>query len=123
MDGRVDDVQRIEQAITTDSTKGNSIYLPMRWGKMKPVLPIASGGLQPAQVGSLIDRMGSNICAQFGGGCHGHPGGTTAGAKAIRQALDAKLAGVPLQEYARTHLELQQAIDKWGTAVKRGGGE
>ena len=62
----------------------------------------------------LIDRMGTNVVAQFGGGCHGHPCGTSAGAKAIRQAVDAKMAGVALQDYARNHPELNQALTKWG---------
>jgi len=123
MDGRVSDVQRIEQAITSKTLPNKSIYLAQDWGTMKPVLPIASGGLQPGQVGDLIDRMGANICAQFGGGCHGHPGGTTAGAKAIRQAVDARLSGVALPEYAKSHSELQQALTRWGMGGKRGGGE
>jgi ribulose 1,5-bisphosphate carboxylase large subunit-like protein len=53
--------------------------------------------------------------AQFGGGCHGHPGGTVPGARAIRQAADAVMAGVPLRDYAQSHAELNQALQKWGT--------
>jgi ribulose-bisphosphate carboxylase large chain len=125
MDGRVGDVQRIQQAITSSALKASSIYLAQDWGGMKPTLPIASGGLQPGQMSQLLDRMGTNICAQFGGGCHGHPAGTTAGARAIRQAVSAKLAGVPLEDYARRSdaKELAQAIEKWGTQMKKGGGE
>lgn len=125
MDGRVGDVQRIQKAITSKTLGNSSIYLSQDWGSMKPVLPIASGGLQPGQMSPLLDRMGTNICAQFGGGCHGHPQGTTAGAKAIRQAVDAKLSGVPLEEYAKGkgHGELAAAIQKWGTQMKKGGGE
>ncbi|MCX6767619.1 MAG: RuBisCO large subunit C-terminal-like domain-containing protein, partial [Candidatus Micrarchaeota archaeon] len=47
-------------------------------------------------------------------GCHGHPRGTAAGARAIRQALDATLQQIPLKEYAKSHEELAQAIKKWG---------
>ncbi len=50
---------------------------------------------------------------QFGGGCHGHPDGTEAGAKAIRQALEATLTGASLEEYAKRSLELRKAIEKW----------
>jgi ribulose-bisphosphate carboxylase large chain len=57
--------------------------------------------------------MGNDIVAQFGGGCHGHPDGTYAGAKAIRQAMEATQKGVSLQEYAQTHLELSRALEKW----------
>lgn len=51
---------------------------------------------------------------QFGGGCHGHPDGTKAGARAIRQAVDAILQGYSLNEYAKNHSELAKAIEKWG---------
>jgi len=114
MHGEARDVQRIQQAISSKTLRANSIYLGQDWGKMKPTLPIASGGLQPGQMEKLIDRMGTNIVAQFGGGCHGHPSGTVAGARAIRQAVDAKMTGVPLRDYARSHLELNQALTKWG---------
>lgn len=114
MHGGARDVQRIQEAISSKKLRGNSVYLGQDWGAMKPTMPIASGGLHPGQVDRLIDRMGTNIVAQFGGGCHGHPCGTTAGAKAIRQAVDAKMGGVPLRDYARNHLELNQALTKWG---------
>nr|VDD89090.1 RuBisCO long chain, Form III-b [uncultured archaeon] len=114
MNGAADEVQRIQQAISSRTQKGNAIYLKQDWGTMKPTLAIASGGLHPGQVDRLIDRMGTNIVAQFGGGCHGHPCGTVAGAKAIRQAVDARMSGVPLKDYARDHLELNQALQKWG---------
>jgi ribulose-bisphosphate carboxylase large chain len=115
MHGKARDVKRIQEAISSKKLRGNSIYLSQDWGEMKPSLPIASGGLHPGQMGKLVDRMGTNIVAQFGGGCHGHPDGTVQGATAIRQALDAKLSGVPLREYARGHAELGRAIQKWGT--------
>ncbi len=52
----------------------------------------------------------------MGGGIHGHPQGTIAGARAARQALDATLKGIKLKDYAKTHLELKQAIDEFGYA-------
>lgn len=121
MHGAVGEVQRIQQAISASKLRANSIYLEQDWGSLKPTLSIASGGLHPGQMESLIDRMGTNICAQFGGGCHGHPGGTIPGAKAIRQAVDAKMKGVPLAEYAKEHAELGQALQKWGTGAPSGG--
>jgi ribulose-bisphosphate carboxylase large chain len=50
---------------------------------------------------------------QFGGGIHAHPMGTAAGATACRQALEAALEGVSLQEYAKNHRDLEVALDKW----------
>jgi ribulose 1,5-bisphosphate carboxylase large subunit-like protein len=49
-----------------------------------------------------------------GGGIHGHKMGATAGAMSIRQAIDALMNGVPLEEAAKKHKELAVAIDAWG---------
>jgi ribulose-bisphosphate carboxylase large chain len=45
---------------------------------------------------------------------HGHPKGTIAGAKAMRQAMDAVMKNKSLKEYSKTHLELKEALNKWG---------
>ena len=49
-----------------------------------------------------------------GGGIIAHPGGTAAGVLSMQQGWEAALAGVPLDEYARTRPELRAAIDKFG---------
>ncbi|MCJ7721133.1 RuBisCO large subunit C-terminal-like domain-containing protein, partial [Candidatus Bathyarchaeota archaeon] len=51
--------------------------------------------------------------SQAGGGIHGHTDGTVSGAMAMRQAVDATLQGVSLQEYAKTHKELRVALELW----------
>jgi ribulose-bisphosphate carboxylase large chain len=38
--------------------------------------------------------------------------GTGSGATASRQAVDASLDGISLEEYAKTHTELKAALDK-----------
>ncbi|XVH31899.1 type III ribulose-bisphosphate carboxylase [Haloferacaceae archaeon DSL9] len=86
---------------------------------LKDVLPMASGGLHPGLVPELVERCGTNIGIQAGGGVHGHPDGTHAGAKALRQAVDATVAGESLESYADSHPELRTAIDKWGTETPR----
>ena len=45
-----------------------------------------------------------------GGGIVGHPGGAAAGVKAVRQAWDATVAGIPLNDYAKDHAELAQSL-------------
>jgi len=57
--------------------------------------------------------MGKDVVLQAGGGIHGHPFGTLAGAKAMRQAVDATLKKISLKEYAKTHVELEKALEKW----------
>jgi ribulose-bisphosphate carboxylase large chain len=96
-----DDVLKIEDALMCE------------WHGKKDVFPVASGGLHPGMIPELVKRMGKDIIVQFGGGCHGHPGGTIAGAKAIRQAVDAVMAGADLKDYAKNNNELSQALVKW----------
>jgi ribulose-bisphosphate carboxylase large chain len=50
-----------------------------------------------------------------GGGIMAHPNGPAAGVAALRQCWEAAVAGVPLDEYARTRAELRQQIEKFGT--------
>jgi len=114
MEGGKREVQEINEAITKKEVKGNDItLLTQNWGSIKPVLPVASGGLSPLNIPDLIEFLGKDMVFQFGGGCHGHPDGTLSGAKAIRQAVEATLEGISLIEYAKTHNEIKRALNKW----------
>ncbi|ELY98720.1 ribulose bisophosphate carboxylase [Natrialba chahannaoensis JCM 10990] len=105
--------------LANEDTPGINDWLHGDCHGLNPVLPVASGGLHPGVVDRLIDALGTDICIQAGGGIHGHPDGTHAGAKALRQATDASLEGVPLEEYAQDHAELATALDKWGAETPR----
>lgn len=114
MEGDKREVQEINKAITNSDLEGNNFTtLNQNWGSIKPILPVASGGLSPLHIPDLINLLGKDMVFQFGGGCHGHPEGTLSGAKAIRQAIQATLEGNSLQEYAETHYELKKALNKW----------
>ena len=114
MEGDKREVQEINEAITKNEVKGNDFtMLTQNWGSINPILPVASGGLSPLHVPDLIELLGKDMVFQFGGGCHGHPDGTFSGAKAIRQAVEATLDGISLNEYAKTHDEIGKALDKW----------
>lgn len=67
------------------------------------VVPTLSCGMHPGLIEAVNSRFGVNYMANVGGAVHGHPGGTTAGARAMRQSID----GTYGQEYG-------QAISKWG---------
>lgn len=82
------------------------------WHGTKPVFPVSSGGLHPASVPAEVKAFGSDCVLQAGGGIHGHPDGTTAGARAFLQAIAAAHAGRPLAKSAPP--ELQAALDLWG---------
>lgn len=88
--------------------------LEQDWQNIKPVFAVCSGGLNPVHIPYLINHLGRNIIVQMGGGLHGHPKGTMAGAKAARQAVDATLKGFSLEEYSKRHKELAQVLEKWG---------
>jgi ribulose-bisphosphate carboxylase large chain len=87
--------------------------LKMKISGLKPVLPVASGGLHPALVPPLMDFFGVDFVIQAGGGIHGHRDGTKAGAMAMRQAVEATLREITLGEYAKTHKELEAALETW----------
>ncbi len=86
------------------------------WYGFRPVFPVASGGLHPGKVHAELETLGTEIVLQAGGGIHGHPDGTAAGARAMRQAVDAFLEGVSATEYAKTHVELARALNLWGSS-------
>jgi ribulose-bisphosphate carboxylase large chain len=99
---------------TKDEVRENCEALKTEMSGLKPVLPVASGGLHSGLVPSLMELFGKDFVIQAGGGIHGHSGGTVAGARAMRQAVDATLQGVPLKEFGRTHKELETALRIWG---------
>jgi ribulose-bisphosphate carboxylase large chain len=82
-------------------------------GGLKSVLPVASGGIHPQLIPALMKTFGIDFVIQAGGGIHGHPDGTVAGAKAMRQAVDATLEDQTLEEYAKNHKELAVALKQW----------
>lgn len=81
---------------------------------LKPVFPVSSGGLHPGKVAAEISKLGTDIILQAGGGIHGHPDGTTAGTRAMLQAAEAAVLGIPAREYSLSHPELAAALAKWG---------
>lgn len=85
---------------------------------LKPMFPVASGGVHPGLVEDNLEGYGRDVLVQAGGGVHGHPDGTRAGARAMRQAADAWMRGQTAAEYAKSHEELRRALGKWGSGVK-----
>jgi ribulose-bisphosphate carboxylase large chain len=113
MEGSKMDVAEIEEEVEQKRVNARKDILTQDWGKIKPVLAVCSGGLYPNLMPSLIKNMGTDILIQAGGGVHGHPDGTTAGATAMRQAIFAAQYGYSLKEYAKDHPELAKALQKW----------
>ena len=90
----------------------NKIQDPLE--HIKPMMGICSGGLTPQNYHFSIDLMGNDIQLQNGGGIHGHPWGTKGGSIGARQAVDAYMQSIPVEEYAKTHEELAGTIQAFG---------
>ena len=80
----------------------DSIYESHKYG----VMPALSCGFHPGLTDFICKKVGNDFMANVGGAIHGHPEGTLAGAKAMKQSLD-KSYGV----------EYFQAISKWGKVL------
>ncbi|MFH0868606.1 MAG: type III ribulose-bisphosphate carboxylase [archaeon] len=111
-----EEVRMVGEEIEQGFVKARGHRLQEDWHGVKPVFAVCSGGLHPGLVPPLVKNLGKDIIVQCGGGVHGHPGGTRAGAKALRQSINAIMAGKSLSDYGKTHKELGIAIKKWGSA-------
>ena len=111
MHGSGKEVLSIQEGITAKTVNEDDKrdVLCQNWYGKSPVLPVASGGLHPGHVPGVVKYMGSDIVMQFGGGCHGHPGGTEAGGRAIRQAVEILEGKISLDRCP----ELKCALQHW----------
>jgi ribulose-bisphosphate carboxylase large chain len=96
---------------TKEEVLENCKALKEKMWKLKPVMPVASGGLHAGHVPELVKIFGNDFVIQAGGGMHAL--GTRTGAKAMRQALDATMKKIPLKEYSKNHRELKAALEKF----------
>ena len=78
-------------------------------------LPVAGSGQWGGQAPETYKRTGNTVDLMYlcGGGIVSHPGGAAAGVKAVTQAWEAAVQGVPLYIYAKDHPELAQSIAKF----------
>jgi len=84
------------------------------WRRIKKCCPIISGGLNPTLLKPFIDLMGNiDFITTMGAGCHAHPKGTRAGARALVQACEAYSKGIDIHKYAKDkkNKELAEAIE------------
>lgn len=71
--------------------------------RLHNVIPALSCGMQPGLVEYVTAHVGNDYLANVGGAMHGHPQGTLAGCKAMRQAIDHTYGS-----------EYEAAIKTWG---------
>jgi ribulose-bisphosphate carboxylase large chain len=79
------------------------------------VMPVFSSGQWAGQAHDTYDLLGNtDLMYLAGGGILGHPDGPVAGVAALKQGWEAATAGLPLEEYANEHEELQRALEVFG---------
>lgn len=109
------EVQAISSVLRDKNVRERKgLILEQKWGKIKPAFPVSSGGLHPGLVPDEMDIYGKDVVLLVSGGIHGHPKGTRAGAIATMQALEATKRRISLEEYSKSHIELREALEKWG---------
>jgi ribulose 1,5-bisphosphate carboxylase large subunit-like protein len=79
-------------------------------------MPVVCSGQWGGQAPETYARTGRNVDLLYlcGGGVVSHPDGPAAGVRAVRQAWEATVQGIPLKVYAREHSELARSLAKFG---------
>lgn len=79
------------------------------------VMPVFSSGQTARQAAPTYAALGTtDLMFAAGGGIMAHPGGPAAGVRALRQAWDAAVAGVPAEQAAKDAPELREALGAFG---------
>jgi ribulose 1,5-bisphosphate carboxylase large subunit-like protein len=61
-----------------------------------------------------MGHFGHDLAIMQGGGIHGHPDGTRAGAVTARKVVDAVLAGESMESLAERDDDVRKAYQIWG---------
>jgi len=80
----------------------------------KQTVPSLSCGSHPGLVDTTISNFGDDLMMNVGGAIQGHPLGTEAGARAMRQAFECYQEKKFIYEFMKDKEELREAIEKWG---------
>lgn len=80
-------------------------------GRGCEIMPVFSSGQSVKQApGTWQALQSTDLIFACGGGIMAHPGGIASGVRAIHQAWEAALAGIPLERHAESHRELREAL-------------
>ena len=79
------------------------------------IMPVFSSGQSAKQAAPTFAALGSIDCMfAAGGGIMAHPGGPAAGVRALQQAWEAAVAGIPVEQAANDAPELKAALGAFG---------
>ena len=82
-------------------------------GARVPV-PVNGGGVWAGSTPTVLDAAGHDVMLLLGMGAYEHPGGPEAGARSVKQAIDAVVAGESLDGTAPSAPELAAALAHFG---------
>lgn len=114
MEGDKDEILRIHQEMNSAVVEPGDRLLGQDWGRLKPVLSVASGGVHPFLIPAIMGHFGHEVAIMQGGGIHGHPEGSRAGARTARKVADAVLKGEEMQSLAERDADVGKAYEIWG---------
>lgn len=79
------------------------------------VMPVFSSGQSASRAFDTWSALGSaDLIFACGGGIAAHPGGPAAGVRSVRLAWQSAMDGISCERAARSHPDLQAAIEKFG---------
>ncbi len=88
---------------------------PMFASKPCLVMPVFSSAQSAKQVAPTWAALGTpDLIYCAGGGIVAHPGGVAAGVEALRDAWDAAMSGIPVEQAARESKALREALETFG---------
>lgn len=96
----------------------NMMVCTQEFYHIKGILPVSSGGQWAGKVPVNYRKIGHvDFLHLSGAGVYAHPDGAESGARSVRQAWEATLQNISLEEYAKEHKELKRAIEHFGKVV------
>lgn len=99
---------------TTDEVARNLAACRRPLGGARAPVPVNGGGVWAGSTPTVLAAAGHDVMLLLGMGAYEHPGGPEAGARSVKQAIDAVTAGQSLEEAAASAPELAAALAHFG---------
>ena len=99
---------------TEDVVAANLAACRRPLGGARVPVPVNGGGVWAGSVPDVVGAADHDVMLLVGAGAYEHPGGVEAGARSVRQAIDAVAGGVALKEAAQSSPELAVALSHFG---------
>lgn len=116
------EAEEIGHVLTTDISQPNPKFhsLGQNWFGKKKVWPVASGGLHPGVMDTVVAELGTDCYIQMGGGVLGHPQGIERGVEAALEARRAVADGETVAQFCKKNplSALAAAVSLWGMDPK-----